>query len=273
MPDVFLITGAASGIGRHLVEHYASPAGGSHRILAADIDVEGLQRLKAATGFSDEQVAVATLDVRSPDNWRAVIDDALDRFGDLDVLMNVAGVLMPGYVWEFDAKQVDFHVDVNIKGVMHGTNAAAQTFRSRGAGHIINIGSLSGLVPVSGLTLYSATKFAVRGFSLAAAQDLAPHGVSLTVINPDAVATPMLDLQVDYEQAALTFSGEAPLTVQEVREAVDKALETKAMELLVPFGRGLIARLTTFAPAPLTKVAPLFKKRGIANQQKAKQGR
>ena len=272
MPERFLITGAASGIGRHLVEHYASKQGGSHRILAADIDRDGLDTMLASNGWSERQVTATTVDVRDPEQWKAAMTLAQERMGGLDVLMNVAGVLTPGYVWELTPEQVDLQVDINVKGLIYGTQAAATLMRAQGLGHIINLGSLSGLVPVSGLTLYSATKFAVRGFSLAAAQDLAPHGVSLTVIHPDAVQTPMLDLQEDYEQAALTFSGSRPLTVDEVREAVDKALATRAMELTVPLSRGLLAKLTTMAPGLMTRVAPAFRALGRRNQLRRKKG-
>ena len=187
--------------------------------------------------------------------------------------MNVAGVLRPGYCWEASPEDVDFHFDINVKGCIHGTAAAARVMKPRGHGQIINVGSLSALVPVPGLTLYSASKFAVRGYSLAAAQELAPYGVSVSVVEPDAVQTPMLDLQVDYEQAALTFSGDKPLTVDDVLVGVDKALKTKTMEVIMPLGRGTIARLATAAPQLATKIAPAFVRKGRRKQEEIKRRR
>ena len=270
---VMLITGAASGIGRRLAERYASPPGGGAKVVAADLDLTGLERVAADNRWDPEQVTCVALDVRDPAAWDTAVQMAVERWGRLDVLMNVAGVLMPGYVWELTPAQVDLHFDVNVKGVVYGTRAAASVMKPLGAGHIINLGSLSALVPVSGLTLYSASKFAVRGFSLAAAQDLAPHGVSLTVIHPDAVQTPMLDLQVDYEQAALTFSGSRALSVDEVRLAVDKALAGKPMEIVLPLGRGLLAKMTTVAPGMATRIAGRFRVKGRQAQEKIKMGR
>jgi 3-oxoacyl-[acyl-carrier protein] reductase len=119
---------------------------------------------------------------------------------------------------------------------------------------------------VSGLSLYVGSKFAVRGFSLSAAEDLRPHGVAVTLILPDAVATPMLDAQVSYEEAALTFSGPRPLTVNEVGEAVLRALATRPLEVTLPLGRGALARLATVAPGSSRLLAPLLQKAGSKRQ-------
>ena len=122
-----------------------------------------------------------------------------------------------------------------------------------------------------GLSLYSASKFAVRGFTLAAATELAPHGVAVTLVMPDAVATPMLDLQVAYEEAAMTFSGGAPLTVEDIERAVlDCALVDRPMEVTVPLGRGLLARVANTAPGLTRRLAPIFVARGKKAQSKIK---
>src|SRR5205085_5137897 len=128
-------------------------------------------------------------------------------YGRVDVLMNVAGYLLPGYIHETSADQIERHMDINAKGLMLGTQAAARVMVRQGQGHIINIASMAALAPVPGLCCYSASKYAVRAFSLAVAQELRPHGVYVTAVCPDAVQTPMLDLQVDYQEAAMTFSG------------------------------------------------------------------
>src|SRR6185295_6401487 len=102
-------------------------------------------------------------------------------------------------------------------------------------GHIVNIGSLASLSPVPGLSLYVASKFAVRGFTLSAAMELREHGVSVTLIMPDAVETPMLDKQVAYKEAAMTFSGQRPLTVHDIeRLIVDTVLPYKPLEAAIP---------------------------------------
>jgi len=108
---------------------------------------------------------------------------------------------------------------------------------------------LAALAPVPGLALYSASKFAVRGYSLVAGMELAEHGIAVTTICPDAVQTPMLDQQKDKEQAALTFSGARALIVQEVVDAIlDNALKNKPLEIILPTMRGVIAKAANAFP-------------------------
>jgi 3-oxoacyl-[acyl-carrier protein] reductase len=137
----------------------------------------------------------------------------------------------------------------------------------RGGGHIINIASLAALAPVPGIALYSASKYAVRGFSLAAAQELRPHGVAVTVICPDAVDTPMLDRQIDQDAAAMSFSGARFLTVDDVSAAVlGRALPKRPLEIHLPRSRALLARIADLFPRTALWLRPTLERRGRARQ-------
>jgi 3-oxoacyl-[acyl-carrier protein] reductase len=268
MSDVFLVTGCASGIGRHLTRALSSLG---HQVMATDVNEAGLEAAARADGWQDARVARRRLDVREQGEWEGALAATLQRFGRCEVLLNVAGYLLPGWTTEIDAAQIDRHLDINVKGVMLGVRVVGAHFAAQGKGHVINIGSLASLAPVPGLSLYSASKYAVRGFTLAAAQELAPKGVKVSLVMPDAVQTPMLDLQVDYEQAAMTFSGPRPLTVEDIERAIlDEVLPNAPLELAIPFSRGAVARLATFLPAAAIKLGPLFTKKGLAAQEKRK---
>ena len=222
---VAIVTGAASGIGRELASVLAARG---HRLLAVDVDHDGLEAQAAKAGWPSERVLRKRLDVRDPRAWTETIDLVFRTWGRLDTLLNVAGVLRPSSVHTVPAVDVDFHLDVNTKGVIHGTRAAAARMVPQGHGHIVNVASLAAHCPVPGLALYAASKFAVRGFSLSVAYELAPLGVAVSVVCPDAVATPMLDLELQYPAAALTFSGGRTLTVEDVaRVVVDRVLVKK----------------------------------------------
>ena len=107
--------------------------------------------------------------------------------------------------------------------------------------------------------------------TLAAATELAEHGVAVSLIMPDAVDTPMLDLQKDYEEAAVTFSGSAPLTVDDVERAFfDVVLPKRPLEITLPLSRGALARVANGAPALGKVLYPLLKKKGLAQQARAR---
>jgi 3-oxoacyl-[acyl-carrier protein] reductase len=270
-PRTILITGCASGIGRHLAGALAARG---HRILATDLDEEGLARAAAARGWNPARVTRRKLDVRREADWEGAIDAADHELGGLDVLLNVAGYLHPAYVAEIGVKEMDLTLDVNVRGVILGTRAAARRMVPRNSGHIINFGSLASLSPVPGLSVYAASKFAVRGFTLSAALELRVHGVAVTLVMPDAVDTPMLDKQIGHEEAALTFSGGRTLTVEDIEAAlVDEVLPRRPLELTIPAARGVLARLATAAPAAMAGLVPLFVKLGRRKQEKIKHGR
>ena len=267
---VMLVTGAGSGIGRHLTGALSARG---HRILATDINLAALEAAARADGWKEGAVKLQKLDIRHPAEWEAAKGRALEAFSRLDVLLNVAGYLKPGHSWELEASEIDKHLDINVKGLMHGTRVVGAHFVGQRSGHIINIGSLASLAPVPGLSLYSASKFAVRGFSLATAQELKPHNVFVTVVLPDAVQTPMLDLQVDFDEAALTFSGAKALTVQDIEAVVIDVLTSKPLEVALPFARGAVARLADLMPGVASRLIPLLAKKGMKTQEQLKRDR
>jgi 3-oxoacyl-[acyl-carrier protein] reductase len=262
---VMVLTGAGSGIGRHLAGRLLREG---HRVLATDVDESKLRAAARDDGWPSDRALLRPQDVRDPLAWTEVVDLAARTWGRLDVLLNVAGVLRPSRVHDHDAADVDLHFDVNAKGVVHGTRTAAARMVEQGHGHVVNMSSLAGHSPVPGLALYAASKFAVRGFSLAAAFELRPHGVFVSVVCPDAVQTPMLDLQVPHPEAALTFSGSRALTVQEVVNViVEDVLESRPLEVLIPRTRGLLARVASVWPGLALRVTPLMTRRGRQRQQ------
>lgn len=263
MSHVSLVTGAASGMGRHLVKSLVRRG---HRVVATDLSVERLAEVAREDGLGDSVVGAA-LDVRDEEAWKRALALALDRFGSLDLLLSVAGYLRPGYIHETRAIDVDLHFDVNVKGVAHGLRIVGAHFARQGRGHVVNFGSLASLAPISGNTLYTASKYAVRGLSNAAAQELGRFGVAVTLVMPDAVATPMLDLQVNYPEAALTFSGQRPLTVADIEEVIfDVVLPKRPLEIAVPWDRGLLARISCIVPESAAVLRPLLERKGLAAQ-------
>ena len=246
---VTIVSGAASGIGRHLAKALRREG---RRVVATDIDTAGLAALVRENGWeADENVMTSTLDVRNSDGWEKLVTNTVERFGSLDTMLNVAGFLRPGYVHEVDAACFDLHMDINAKGVMYATRAAARQMVQQGSGHIVNFASIAGLSHVPGLAAYAASKHAVRGFTLSVAHELSRHGVAVTVFCPDAVETPMLTLQERYPEAAMTFGGRRALRLEEVESAILRALRQRPLEVVldVPFtGRAVGAKIANFFP-------------------------
>jgi len=263
---VCLLTGCASGIGRHMAN--VLHAHGA-RLLLTDVDIERLNAQVLAAGWKPEAVLTRQLDVRNPAAWEGAVEAAVSAFGQLDICMNIAGVTTGKYIHEADPRLIDWIMDINAKGMMYGTHYAAKHMVPRGEGVIINVCSAAGLIPVPGMSLYSASKFAIRGFSLACAIELEKHGVHVSCVCPDAVATPMLDAEAFEPESMLSFGGTKILTVEEVERGImDQAIAARKVEVLLPFSMNFLARTVTALPNLTGKLMPLFEKKARDNQRR-----
>ena len=182
---VAVVTGAASGIGRAVALRLAREGA---RVVLGDIDPAGLRQTAAA--ISDVAIT-ATLDVRDPASCEALVACAITRFGRLDVLCNIAGVLDFAALPDLTPERVDRTLGVNLLGVIQLTRAAMPHLLAR-RGAIVNMASTAGLVGVPFNAAYCASKHAVLGFTRAVALEYASAGVRINAICPGGVNTPMI---------------------------------------------------------------------------------
>lgn len=257
---VFIITGASSGIGLALTQKILALG---HRVCACDINDALLQQNFPK---AHNNLLLKPLDISNNAQWQALVSDVVDHWQRIDVLCNIAGVLKENWVVDITADEVDKHFDINVKGTIFGTQSVLSVMQKQGDGHIINIASLAGLSAIPGLALYSASKFAVRAYSLAAAMELKKYGIAVTTICPDAVQTPMLDQQKGKAQAALTFSGKKPLTTEDIIDTIVNAvLHNRPMEVMLPLKRGIIAKTANLFPVAAGKIVGSLQKKGQNN--------
>src|SRR5271169_1641293 len=183
------ITGAAGGIGRALAVELA--ARGCDLALA-DVDDAGLQSVaKAITDTGARQVTVRHVDVADAKQIEEFAQAAVARFPALSIVINNAGVALLGQFDEFDNAQLAWLMGINFWGVVYGTRAFLPHLRSRPQAHIVNISSVFGIIAPAGQSAYSASKFAVRGFSESLRHELKMNHspVRLSVVHPGGIAT------------------------------------------------------------------------------------
>lgn len=239
---VAVVTGAGRGLGRALADRLLLHG---YRVLVTDIAAA----LAAATAEElGEECWAMTQDVRDPRSHQQIADAAQER-GLLQLWINNAGVLHSGTAWEQPDSEIAHQVDVNMLGVMYGTNAAINTMGERG-GHIVNIASMAALCPVPGMAVYAASKHAVLAYSTSIQGELDDAGLPIRVLTfcHDAVdARPTRDIQRD-ENAALMFSGRRLLHVEDVADRVIAALDGEQLAVSYPRRRGALCR--ALAPFP-----------------------
>ncbi len=231
MKKVAVVTGAGRGLGRKIAERLARR---DIHVVCTDID-EGAARTTAAivdgTGLGQ--------DVRDPDSHR-IVARAAKEVGEIAIWVNNAGVLTVGDTWQLDDAAVRRIVEVNLLGVIWGSHAALEVMQ---AGTILNIGSLSSLVPAPGLAVYGATKHGVLGYSLSLAGELRQAGrpISVSTLCPDAIAGDMTGAVAHERGAALLFSGLNMLSLDEVADEAVSVIDRPKLVRSIPGYRALLA--------------------------------
>lgn len=182
---VALVSGGARGIGEGIVRRFVAEGA---QVMIADLLADEGQALAASLG---EAAAFTRLDVTSRSGWQEAVAATEARFGRLDSLVNNAGTLVFKRFEDHDDGDIDRLIGVNLKGVVLGCQSAIAAIERAGGGTIINLSSADGISPANAVSVYSATKFAVRGLTRAMALELGPRGIRVNSIHPGGINTPL----------------------------------------------------------------------------------
>lgn len=199
MSKVWFVTGAGSGIGAGIARA-ALRAG--DRVVATGRNLDKVR--KAVGGETDENAAFVPLDVTDETQARAAVEQAAQRFGRVDVLVNNAGYSLLGNFEELTIADFERQFATNFWGVVHVMRAILPVMRRQRSGHIINLSSVAAVVGLKHCSAYGASKFAVEGLSLATAQEVGQFGVKVTVVEPGFFLTDLLATgNVRYAESAI----------------------------------------------------------------------
>lgn len=183
MARIWLMTGASRGFGWTFTE--AAAAAGD-TVVATARNPEVLKPLVDAHG---DKVVPVKLDVTDRANVAAVVNEVVERFGRIDLLCNNAGYGLRGAIEEVTEEQVRAQMETNFFGAFWLTQAVLPQMRAQGSGHILQVSSMGGQVAFPGLGVYHGSKWGLEGFSEALAQEVAPHGIKVTIIEPGGFRT------------------------------------------------------------------------------------
>jgi len=220
---VVAITGASSGIGEATARACAD-AGAAVSLAARRTD--RIEALASELGRGARRsIAVAT-DVTDEDQARAFIHRTRDQLGRVDVLINNAGLMLLGAIEGADLDEWRRMIDVNLLGLLYCTHAALPVMREQGSGHIVNVSSVAGRLASAGTAVYNLTKWGVNGFSEGLRQEALHSGVRVTIIEPGAVSTELLEHNNPDVQrmAAQRFEGVTPLEAEDIANAIVYAI-------------------------------------------------
>lgn len=259
--SIILVTGGTGGIGRAVCRLLAARgdivvATGTTGERIRDLDRELHQRSPSSLCLQ--------ADLGFPEAWSDLVQTVGNRFGRIDVLVNCLGVLIPGSVTESTPETFERVIRVNLLSIFHGTRAVLPAMIRLQKGHIINVGSLGGIVPMPFETLYSATKFAVRGFSLSLNEELRGTGVCVSLVSPGPVRTRMLDTEAQDDRSTVSFLT-SPLEPDAVAHEILRTIRHPRPEVVLPSISGNMARALSLFPGVFSRLHRAAGKRGEKN--------
>jgi NAD(P)-dependent dehydrogenase (short-subunit alcohol dehydrogenase family) len=231
---VVAITGGAQGIGKATATALVRRG---CRVAIGDIDLALAE--KTAAGLGGGTLALA-LDVTDRASFRAFVDEAERQLGPLDVVINNAGIMPVTALVDESDDSIKRQLDINVYGVIVGTQLAIERMRPRGGGHIVNIASQAGKTALPGIATYSGTKHAVVGICESVKAELRNSGVEVHCVMPTVVNT---DLTAGLSQKLIR-----PVEAEDVANEIVDALEVGRYDVFVPKSNAVVTRLSALLP-------------------------
>ncbi|MET3459560.1 oxidoreductase [Variovorax atrisoli] len=257
--QTWFITGAASGFGHAFAEHALALG---HNVVATARDASRLVDLVA---LAPDRVLATPLDVDAAGAAEAAVQAAVARFGRIDVLVNNAGYGVVGALEETSDAELRALMNTNFFGAMAVTRAALPVLRAQRSGAIVNISSLGGQLSFAGFSAYSASKFALEGASEALAQEVAPFGIKVLIVEPGQFRTqlagsgmrhmPVIEAYQPVVGATREFAHSMHNTQagdpRKAAVAIAKALQAENTPLRLPLGGDSVDAVRAHAQAML----------------------
>ena len=263
---VWFITGAGRGMG---VDFAKAALAAGNAVVATGRNTEAVPK---AVGEADD-LLVVKLDVTSPEDAEAAVEAAVDRFGRIDVLVNNAANFYAGYFEELTPEQIERQLATSLIGPMNVTRAVLPVMRKQRSGHIISISSGAGLFGFEFNSAYAAAKFGLEGWMESLQPEVAPFGITTTIVNPGFFRTELLT-QESAAYAAPSIADYADRTAERVQwyeaqngqQAGDPAKLAQA-----PLSRSPArsSRRAASSPAPMPSPSPSRRSKDLQEQANA----
>jgi len=260
--QVILITGASNGIGRRLALDLATKGA---VVIGCGRSQERLDEMLTEVRHISSSSAAIACDIGQLDQVRVMIAKVLADFGKIDILINNAGIGMRQPFVEMSFEIIEDIMRTNYLGAVYCTHEVLPSMIARGRGHIVNTSSGAGKIGTLNMAAYSASKFAINGFSESLYHELKPLGIDVSVVCPGPVETNFNRLFADTQPKS---PPRLIITPEAVSQAVIAVIETKKFEVVVPRWLALMCWFKRMTPNLFRSVSHRAFRRHVISAKK-----
>jgi short-subunit dehydrogenase len=260
-----IITGASAGIGAEAARRFIDE--GAKVVLAAR-GAEGLDRVAGELKERGEVLTVS-MDVTDRAACQGLLERAVATFGAIHVLVNNAGFNRRGAVEEYEADDLARVVDVNLRAPVVLSRLVLPHLRMAGGGAIVNVASIAGKIPLADEAVYSATKFGLRAFSRAMAEEMAGTGITVSLVSPGPVETGFILDELDSVPDIVL--SQPMSTAAEIAELILASAADGKVERTAPALSGYLATLGYLFPVVRRLLMPVMERRGRQVKERYRQ--
>ncbi|TFF97671.1 MAG: SDR family oxidoreductase [Promethearchaeota archaeon] len=252
-----------------------SGVGGIGQQIAKLFDKEGIKLALADININlihsaltelEQDPLIISCDITNLQEVRELYSKTLEEYGKIDFLVNTVGIIIPGSFEDISYEEIERQITINLMGTIRCIKEIIPIMKEAEEGHIITISSLAGIVPETNSSIYTATKFALRGLNWTLFFELKDYNIRISTIFPDSVETPMLRYEAEHDGSPLTFLHD-PVQPEEVAEAVLKAIIKEKVEVCIPHMEGILSKLVMCMPSQLKRLWPKYEKKGIVKRE------
>lgn len=229
---VILITGASSGIGAATAKLFASQG---YKVVLAARRKEQLDILAAEILSAGGEALTVPTDITQLEQIEHLVAQTLERFGQIDVLLNNAGLGRLDWLEKLDPKDdIEFQIQVNLIGLIQTARTVLPHMLARKQGHIINMGSIAGLIATPTYSVYAASKYGLRGFTEALRREVSIHGIEVTGIYPGGVSTEFGDKAGIKRKTKVSTPPLLKLSAEDVAQSVFRVVKKPYRAVIIP---------------------------------------
>ncbi|MGV9173309.1 MAG: SDR family NAD(P)-dependent oxidoreductase [Promethearchaeia archaeon] len=255
-----IILGACGGIGREIVNLFDEY---EMKLVISDLKRESLKEMEDRL---DSQTLSFPCDITDKHQVKSLFNAAIELFETIDILVNCVGIIHPALFENTTYQEIRQQIDINLMGTINLIKEVLPIMKKARKGNIVIISSLASIVPETYSSIYTATKFALRGLDLTLNLELKEYDITVSTIFPDSVDTPMLAFEAEHGGSPLTFLND-PIPPIKVAKAVEKAILKKKAEVCVPSSQGRLAKFIMCFPKIVQWLWPKFEEKGEKKKQ------